>query len=366
MQRRIFLQSGLAAAVAGPLSAAVRDDRFEAAAEILARSVQSGPAETRVAAAVLLVEKKGVATVRRFGSAASDDAMFLLGSISKPIATAALAAQIDRGLVRSDDRVRKYLPDYQGDGRERTTVGQLLTHVSGLPDQLPENDELRRSHAPLSEFVGRAVRTPLLFAPGSKYGYSSMGILLATRVAEIVSGLEVRELIERTVFRPLGMQRSAQGLGAFRADEFVPVQTEQAAPESGGGDPTARDWDWNSRYWRGLGAPWGGTHASAADVGRFLGELLNERGAVLKPETARRMTANQNPDGFTPRGWGFGVGAASGSPGCSDRTFGHTGSTGTLAWADPASGTICVVLTSLPARAVRPHPRDSAAAAIVG
>jgi hypothetical protein len=37
------------------------------------------------------------------------------------------------------------------------------------------------------------------------------------------------------------------------------------------------------------------------------------------------------------------------------------GSTGTICWADPASDTICVVLASLPARAVRPHPRDLAA-----
>jgi CubicO group peptidase (beta-lactamase class C family) len=58
---------------------------------------------------------------------------------------------------------------------------------------------------------------------------------------------------------------------------------------------------------------------------------------------------------------GFGVGKASGSPGCSERTFGHTGSTGTLGWADPASEAICVVLTSLPSRAVKRHPRELAA-----
>jgi CubicO group peptidase (beta-lactamase class C family) len=59
---------------------------------------------------------------------------------------------------------------------------------------------------------------------------------------------------------------------------------------------------------------------------------------------------NHNPKGFTPRGLGFGVGKESGSPGCSEQTFGHTGSTGTLCWADPVSETICVVLTSLPRR----------------
>jgi CubicO group peptidase (beta-lactamase class C family) len=66
---------------------------------------------------------------------------------------------------------------------------------------------------------------------------------------------------------------------------------------------------------------------------------------------------NQNPAGLAPRGYGFGV-VRAGSPGCSDATFGHTGSTGTLAWADPRSQAVCVVLTSLPAQGVNPHPRD--------
>jgi CubicO group peptidase (beta-lactamase class C family) len=73
------------------------------------------------------------------------------------------------------------------------------------------------------------------------------------------------------------------------------------------------------------------------------------------------MVRNHNPKGFTPRGLGFGVGTGAGSPGCSERTFGHTGSTGTLCWADPASETICVVLTSLPGRAAQRHPRELAA-----
>jgi CubicO group peptidase (beta-lactamase class C family) len=73
------------------------------------------------------------------------------------------------------------------------------------------------------------------------------------------------------------------------------------------------------------------------------------------------MTRNHNPEGLTPRGLGLAVGTRAGSPGCSERAFGHTGSTGTLCWADPASETVCVVLTSLPGRAVKPHPREVAA-----
>jgi CubicO group peptidase (beta-lactamase class C family) len=142
---------------------------------------------------------------------------------------------------------------------------------------------------------------------------------------------------------------------------MVLCQMEGAAPESGGGDPAAKEWDWNSPYWRKLGAPWGGTHASAPDLARFLDEFLHARGQAVKPEMARQMIQNHNPAGFTPRGLGFGVGQEAGSPGCSEQTFGHTGSTGTLCWADPETETICVVLTSLPRRAVQPHPRELAA-----
>jgi CubicO group peptidase (beta-lactamase class C family) len=133
---------------------------------------------------------------------------------------------------------------------------------------------------------------------------------------------------------------------------------------AGGGDPTAKLWDWNSPYWRGLGAPWGGTHASAPDVAAFLAEFLYRRGAAVSPETAALMTTNHNPTGMTARGLGFAVSRTAGSPGCSERTFGHTGSTGTIAWADMESETICVVLTSLPARAMKLHPRDLAAGRI--
>src|SRR5437868_7170551 len=191
-----------------------------------------------------------------------------------------------------------------------------------------------------------------------------MAILLAAHVAELISGTDIRTFVDRAVFQPLNMKNSAQGLGRFTLAEMVSVQTDRAAPESGGGDPSAKDWDWNSPYWRKLGAPWGGTHASAPDIAGFLAAFLNENGSVVKPQTARLMMTNHNREGLTPRGLGFSVGASAGSDGCSERTFGHTGSTGTIAWADPASHTICVVLTSLPARAVQAHPRDLAAAKV--
>jgi CubicO group peptidase (beta-lactamase class C family) len=343
-----------------PAFGALRQQELDEAAGALDRAVASG----HVAAAVLHVVQREATFTRSFGKARSDQAMFLLGSISKPICMTALMTLFDQGAFKLDDPLQKFIPQFAGDQRHRVTMQHLLTHVSGLPDQLPENEVLRKKHASLAEFAEHAIRTPLSFAPASRYQYSSMAILLAARVAEIISGLDILTLVDRAVFQPLQMQHSSQGLGRFALPDMVSLQTERAAPESGGGDPSAKDWDWNSPYWRKLGAPWGGTHASAPDIGRFLAEFLNETGAVVKPETARRMVTNHNPAGLTPRGLGFSVGVLAGSAGCSEKTFGHTGSTGTLAWADPSSHTICVVLTSLPARAVQPHPRDLAGARV--
>ncbi len=70
------------------------------------------------------------------------------------------------------------------------------------------------------------------------------------------------------------------------------------------------------------------------------------------------MLRNHNHDGLPPRGLGFAIGARAGSPGCSESMFGHSASTATLAWADPRTETICVMVTTLPGRAGHQHPRN--------
>lgn len=357
MMRRRFLQHGVGTLVATPLIAAVQQDKLEPAAAVLASEVTAG----RIHAAALVVRRGDQEFVRSFGAAGSADAIFLLASISKPICIAAVMTLYDQGAFRLEDPVKKFIPAFDGEGREQITMRQLLTHVSGLPDQLPENKELRMRHAALSEFVDRAIRTPLLFDPGARYEYSSMAILLACEVAQRISGTGIHEFVDKSVFRSLGMSNSALGMGRFRLDQTMRCQVEQAAPEAGAGDPSAKDWDWNSSYWRSLGTPWGGVHGSAPDVAKFLAEFLDAQGKVVKPQTASLMISNQNRSGITSRGLGFDVGAKAGGLGCSELTFGHSGSTGTLAWADPRTRTICVALTTLPWRAANPHPAKLAA-----
>ena len=288
--------------------------------------------------------------------------MFLLGSISKPINVTAVMTLFDQGKFQLDDRVKKFLPAFTGDGRDEVTIRHLLTHVSGLPDQLANNNELRKQHAPLTEFAEQAIRTRLDFAPGARYQYSSMGILLATRIAELISGSDILTLVDRKVFQPLGMKHSAQGLGRFKLEEMVSVPDGRRRARIG------------ERRSAGQGV--GLEQSLLAEAGRSLGRNARFRagprqvsgrvpGGPRQGREARDGAADdQEPQSGRDShraGWDLRVGKGSGSPGCSERTFGHTGSTGTLCWADPASETICVVLTSLPRRAAQRHPRELAA-----
>ncbi len=334
----------------------LQEDKLEEAADILTSACASG----QVRGAVLYVRSQTMVFTRSFGDTPSVDVAFLLGSISKPIVIAALMTLYDQGRFGLGDPVKKYLPEFTGGFRDRVTIRHLLTHVSGLPDQLPENAHLRQGHAPLSEFVRGAFRVPLEFEPGTRYGYSSMAILLAAEIAQRISGVEIKQLVTEAVLQPLGMSHSAMGMGYLEAAQTMPCQVEKAAIESGGGAPGSQHWDWNSAYWRTLGSPWGGVQASAADVGRFLDAFLNPQGTIFKPEVARLMIRNHNPEGVTPRGLGFDVGRAALCRNGSDGAFGHTGSTGTIAWADPKQDRVCVVLTTLPAGALPLHPRQLA------
>src|SRR5438093_4827374 len=156
--------------LAAPAVAALRRERLDEAVEALARATREG----QVAAAVLHVVQRETSFTRSFGKARSDDAMFLLGSISKPISVTALMTLFDRGEFKLGDPLKKFIPQFAGDRRDQVTMQHLLTHVSGLPDQLAENKELRSKHASLSEFVAHAIPAQLHFVPGSRYQYSSM------------------------------------------------------------------------------------------------------------------------------------------------------------------------------------------------
>lgn len=310
--------------------------RFEEACRLIRAQTDSG----EVAAAVLHVRRAGQELSRAFG-AARIDLPFLIASPTKPMTASAVLWLRDRRELSLTDSVRRYLPAFRGSQRAEVTIGHLLTHTSGLPDMLPENTELRRQHAPLSEFVARTCRTPLLFRPGSRVSYQSMGILLAAAIVEQVSGEPMPAFMARTLFSPLGMGQTSLGLGGRAIADTAQCQVPEAERS---------DWDWNSPYWRNLGAPWGGAHATARDVGAFLEAFASPAdGGVLAAATCREMRAIQT--GTLQPSFGLGWQREPGAFGqtCSAETFGHFGSTGTMAWHDPATATTFVLLTTRPA-----------------
>jgi len=328
------------------LRGAVEGARLEEAATILERAAGSGALRS----ATLEVRQGAFAFQKAFGKAGSPDAVFLIASITKPMTATGLMVLSDRGELTLEDPVQRFIPEFSEGDRRLITIRHLLTHTSGLPDQLPENVELRRRLAPLEEFVERAIRTPLLFQPGSEVRYQSMGLLLASEVAQRITGERFPAFLAKEVFGPLEMKRTALGLGRFKIAETELSQVDEAPGLYGRGGSDTKSWDWNSPYWRNLAAPWGGAHSTGPDIAKFLDSFLNPDGRVVKESTARAMVVNQTG---LDEPWGIGWAMKPGRFGesCSENTFGHSGSTGTLAWADRKTGLTCVVLTTLPARA---------------
>jgi CubicO group peptidase (beta-lactamase class C family) len=323
------------ATVAAPLADLAA--RFEESSRLIRAQTDRGD----VAAAVLHVRQAGQKHAGAFGLARAD-LPFLIASLTKPMTASAVLWLRDRRELALDDPVAKYLPAFSGGDRRLVTIRHLLTHTSGLPDMLPENNELRRRHASLAEFVTRTCHTPLLFRPGDKVSYQSMGILLAAAIVEKVAGQPMPGFMERTVFTPLNMRQTSFGLGGRNIADTAQCQVPEAERS---------DWDWNSPYWRNLAAPWGGAHATAGDLAAFLDAFASPADAPLSAATRREMTAIQT--GTLRPSFGFGWQREPGVFGrtCSAGTFGHLGSTGTVAWHDPATATTFVLLTTKPAAA---------------
>jgi CubicO group peptidase (beta-lactamase class C family) len=175
--------------------------------------------------------------------------------------------------------------------------------------------------------------------------------LLAAEVAERITAQRFRDFLNENLYSPLKMNRTALGLGRFKIPRTAQCQVEHAPALYGGGDNSS--WDWNSLYWRDLGSPWGGAHSTGPDLAKLLEYFLEPDDRVLKPATARSMIVNHNQGLDKPWGIGFAVQNEWFGEACSPRTFGHSGATGTLFWADPATRLTFVMLTTLPARVSR-------------
>src|SRR5689334_11008698 len=180
MNRRDLLKATGAVMISSPAHAAPiagnwDRGKLEQAAKVMTDWVADG----RVQGASILVTQGQRQFARNFGTAKGTEPVFLLASITKPMTAAAVMTLVDAGELSLDDKVVKFFPGFTGEGRETITVRHLLTHTGGLPDMLADDEALREHHTPLSGYREGALKAPLKFPAGTKYSYSSMGILLS-------------------------------------------------------------------------------------------------------------------------------------------------------------------------------------------
>ena len=311
------------------------------------------------------------------GLAVTPDTIFLIASITKPIVCASVMQLLEQGLLCLDDHVVDVIPEFGNRKKEAVRIRHLLTHTSGLPDMIPENQLFRQQHQPLSAFIARMCDLDLLFKPGTRISYQSCGIAILGEIVARLAEKPVREVLTKTLFDPLGLNDSSLGRQDVLKDRISQVKMPSSSDAGSGGT----DWDWNSDYWHHFGAPWGGMFTTASDLtvlcqaflfgGQWNGTRILNRKTVASIVTDHTSKMPDLPASEKLRQrWGLGWRLQDGSiygDFTSGATFGHGGATGTVAWIDPETEVTFVLLTNDPdaARLLRPRVSNAVASAVV-
>ena len=140
----------------------------------------------------------------------TEDTIFDIASLTKPLATATAVMQLyEQGKVQFDDPVQQYLPDFNTANdpqRAEVTLRMLLTHTSGEPGDVNLGDPWGLEEADRTEGIHRAFTTPLASGPGEAFRYSDINFILLGALIEKVTGEAEDVYVQRNVFAPLGMQ----------------------------------------------------------------------------------------------------------------------------------------------------------------
>jgi len=131
--------------------------------------------------------------------------MFQSGSLGKQFTAVAVLLLAERGVLRLDDRIDKYLPAGPP-GWEEITIRHLLNHTSGIKDSEDGGVfDLRHEYSD-EEIVRVAQSYPLDFPVGSQWKYNNMGYILAGIIVTRVTGMFYGDFLAKEIFVPLGMK----------------------------------------------------------------------------------------------------------------------------------------------------------------
>lgn len=316
-------------------------------------ALQKAVDEEEIPGAVVLVGHNGKIVYRRaFGYRALEprrepmtlDTIFDLASLTKCIATApSVMRLVELGQVRLNDPVARYIPEFGQNDKEDVTVRQLLTHFSGLPEDL----DLKIPWSGREQALQLAFDAKLVAPPGSQFRYSDINYIILGELVERVSKIPLDKYAEAHIFRALGMKQTSFNPPRAWLPKIAPTEYDENGIMLRGvvHDPTSRR--------MGGVAGHAGLFSTADDLARYAQALLDAK--ILSPAIIEKMTTPQQPVNSTVlRGLGWDID----SPFASNRgellpigSYGHTGFTGTSLWIDPYSRTYIILLTN----AVHPH-----------
>jgi CubicO group peptidase (beta-lactamase class C family) len=281
----------------------------------------------------------------------TEDTIFDAASLTKVVATTpSVMLLIERGQVKLDELVCSYIPEFKGEGRELITIRELMTHTSGLPEDIETKTDWHGEAEAIKKACGEKLRTP----PGTSFKYSDINFILLGEIVQRVTQKPLEVFVQREIFRPLKMNNTGYLPSAEKLPRIAPTEVVDGKPWRGVvHDPTARH--------MGGVAGHAGLFITAADLARYARMLLNldelDGVRILKPETVKLMTSVQTPAEISAkRGLGWDIDSAYSGPRGEHfpvGSYGHTGWTGGSLWIDPSSKTFVIFLSN------RNHPTEA-------
>src|SRR5262245_37169386 len=134
---------------------------------------------------------------------------FRLASVTKQFTAAAILILEERGKLKVEDPVKKYLPDAPA-AWDKMTIFHVLTHSAGLPNftSFPDYPSSEPFPTTPEKLVARFRDKPLEFEAGERMSYSNSGYVLLGYLIERISGQSYEKFVQENIFTPLGMKDS--------------------------------------------------------------------------------------------------------------------------------------------------------------
>lgn len=194
------------------------------------------------------------------------ETLFRLGSLSKGF-TGVLAADLnDKGKLSLDDKVTKYIPEFQlGDAANtaKIKIAHILSHTSGAPYHSYTN--LVEAGLPLSKIATRIHEINPISEPGKMYSYQNAIFSLSEEVMHRATGKDLPTLLNNRFFKPLCMYSVSMNHETLANTENI------AMPHS----RSRNGWkilNLKNRYYNAVSA--GGINASPLDMAKWMRFLL--------------------------------------------------------------------------------------------